>query len=228
MSEDFIVIAEDRTDQGKGASRRLRRANKVPAIIYGGKSEPAMIQMGHDSLLHHLEHEAFYSHILTIDVGGKTEQAVLKDVQRHPAKPRILHVDFQRVVKGEKLKMNVPLHFIGEDIAPGVKLKGGVVQHLETDLEITVLPKDLPEFIAVDISELDVDESVHLADITLPEGVEVSANLLEENPTLVSIHIPRVVVEVDEEDEADAADGEASEGDDDADSDDKKEEGKED
>ncbi len=227
MSEDFIINAEDRTVQGKGASRRLRREGKVPVILYGGHKEPRMLQTGHNELLHHLEHEAFYSHILTVKIGKDDEMAVLKDVQRHPSKLQINHVDLLRVVKGEKLRMSVPLHFVGEDVAPGVKLRGGVFQHLMTELDISVLPKDLPEYIEVNVSELDVDESVHLADITLPKGVEVAAHLLEENPTLVSIHIPRAVVEEVEEPEEGEEGEEAAAGDETAadDAEEKKEEG---
>lgn len=212
MSEDFILNAELRTDQGKGASRRLRRAKKVPMILYGGKDEPQMLQVGQNELDQHLNHEAFYSHIIQVRVDGKDQQAVLKDVQRHPAKPVILHLDMMRVVKGVKIRVTVPLHFVGEDVAPGVKLKGGVIQHHHNDLDINVLPRNLPEYIEVDVSELGMDESIHLSDIKLPEGVEVLGHGEEEDPSLVSIHMPRVVEEPEEEaaDDADE-DGEAAE-----------------
>ena len=127
MSEDFIVHAETRTVQGTGASRRLRRSGRVPAILYGGASEPVQLSIDHNEMLRHLEHEAFYSHILSIDVDGKTENAVLKDLQRHPAKAQILHADFMRVVAGQAMRMTVPLHFVGEDTSPGIKNSGGVL-----------------------------------------------------------------------------------------------------
>ena len=144
--EDFIVHAEPRELQGKGASRRLRREGKVPAILYGGKSGPVNLQVEHQTLLHHLEHEAFFSHILVIKTPDGEERAVLKDVQRHPAKPHILHLDFQRVVAGQALRMSVPLHFINEGIAPASK-QGGVIEHLANEVEVLCLPKDLPEYI---------------------------------------------------------------------------------
>lgn len=170
---DFNLVAETRSDMGKGASRRLRRKGKVPAIMYGAGKEPQPISVDHDELLHHLENEAFYSHVLTIKVDGKDESAVLKDLHRHPAKLLILHADFQRVAAGEKLRMNVPLHFTGEDAAPGVKIGSGLVTHNITEVEITCLPKDLPEFIEVDLSHLELGQSVHLSELKLPAGVQL-------------------------------------------------------
>ncbi len=173
MSSEFVLTAELRTEQGKGASRRLRRTGRVPAILYGAGKEPVPLSVNHNELLRHLENEAFYSHILTIDVGGKKEQAVLKDLQRHPAKPFILHLDLMRVSAGEKIRVNVPLHFVGEDVAPGVKIGGGIVNHAITEVEISCLPKDLPEYIEVDLSRLELGESLHLSDLQLPPGVEL-------------------------------------------------------
>ncbi len=174
MSEvDFNLTAESRNDMGKGASRRLRRLGKVPAVLYGAHADPQSISVDHDELLHHLESEAFYSHVLSITVNGKAQSAVLKDLQRHPSKPVILHADFQRVSADEKLRMHVPLHFTGEDIAPGVKIGSGLVTHNVTEVEVTCLPKDLPEFIEVDLSALDLGQSVHLSDLKLPAGVHL-------------------------------------------------------
>ncbi len=173
MSSEFVLTAEPRTEQGKGASRRLRRAGKVPAILYGAGKDPVPLSVNHNELLKQLENEAFYSHILTVELDGKKEQAVLKDLQRHPAKPFILHLDLMRVSAGEKIRVNVPLHFIGEDVAPGVKVGGGIVTHAVTEVEITCLPKDLPEYIEVDLSKLELGESLHLSDLQLPPGVEL-------------------------------------------------------
>ncbi|WP_303905639.1 50S ribosomal protein L25/general stress protein Ctc [Thiohalomonas denitrificans] len=174
MSEvNFNLTAEVRSDKGKGASRRLRRAGKMPAILYGTGQEPTSILLDHDSLMHNLEHEAFYSHILTITVDGKEESAVLKDLQRHPAKNQLIHADFQRVAANETIRMHVPLHFIGEDIAPGVKIGSGLVTHTMTDAEVLCLPKDLPEYLEADLSKLELGQSLHLSEITVPEGVEL-------------------------------------------------------
>ena len=189
MSEDFTVTAVSRSDIGKGASRRLRHQGQIPAVIYGGGKAPLSLSLRHDEMLHHLEHEAFYSHILNVSVDGKAEKAVLKDVQRHPAKPKIMHIDFQRVSASEKLHMHVPLHFVGEDVAPGVKA-GGAVSHLMTGVDIACLAKDLPEYLEVDIAALDVGESLHLSDIKLPAGVEIPSLVQGEdhNLPIVSIH----------------------------------------
>ncbi|MCK5860438.1 50S ribosomal protein L25/general stress protein Ctc [Abyssibacter sp.] len=213
MSEDFIVHAETRTVQGTGASRRLRRSGRVPAILYGGASEPVQLSIDHNEMLRHLEHEAFYSHILSIDVDGKTENAVLKDLQRHPAKAQILHADFMRVVAGQAMRMTVPLHFVGEDTSPGIKNSGGVLDRQRNELEIECLPKNLPEYIEVDVSALDINDSIHLEELTLPEGVESVAKMHGENWTVAAVHVPRVAVEESDEDaETDAEGGEAADG----------------
>ena len=170
MSEDFDLIAEFREDQGKGASRRLRREGKVPAIIYGAGRPPRKLAFDHNRVLRELENESFYSSILNIKVGDKNQAAIIKDIQRHPAKRQILHMDFQRIVAGEKIRMHVPIHFINEEIAVGVKLGGGSVSHLMTDVEISCLPKDLPEYFEVDIAGMDVDEMLYLSDIKLAGG----------------------------------------------------------
>ena len=213
MSEDFIVHAETRTVQGTGASRRLRRSGRVPAILYGGASEPVQLSIDHNEMLRHLEHEAFYSHILSIDVDGKTENAVLKDLQRHPAKAQILHADFMRVVAGQAMRMTVPLHFVGEDTSPGIKNSGGVLDRQRNELEIECLPKNLPEYIEVDVSALDINDSIHLEELTLPEGDESVAKMHGENWTVAAVHVPRVAVEESDEDaETDAEGGEAADG----------------
>ncbi|MDH3355644.1 MAG: 50S ribosomal protein L25/general stress protein Ctc [Chromatiales bacterium] len=175
MSVDFNITAESRSDMGKGASRRLRREDKVPAVVYGAGKDAASITIEHNSLFHHLEHEAFYSHILNITIDGKKEKVVLKDLQRHPYKPTILHADFLRINAKEKLRMTIPLHFTGEEDAPGVRIDGGLITHNVTDVEISCLPGALPEYLEVDLSELQMDHSLHLSDIKLPKGVEIVA-----------------------------------------------------
>ena len=167
MSEEFNLIAEMRDDQGKGASRRLRRQGKVPAIIYGAGREPRSLMFDHNKVLQQLEDPSFYSSILNIKVGDKSRAAIVKDIQRHPAKQRILHIDLQRIVEDEKIKMQIPIHYLGEEEAVGVKLSGGTVSKLMTELEISCLPKDLPEFLEVDIS------AVSYTHLTLPTNREV-------------------------------------------------------
>lgn len=174
MSDEFTLSAEPREDVGKGASRRLRRAKKVPAIIYGADKDPASVVLDHDQLVHNLDSEAFYSHILTLELGKKKEQVVLKDIQRHPFKLQIMHVDLQRVSAKEKLRLQIPLHFVNENQAPGVR-EGGLVSHQITEIEIECLPKDLPEYIEVDLSSLELGDSVHVADLKVPKGVEIYA-----------------------------------------------------
>jgi len=171
MAISFELNAEPRNDTGKGASRRLRRAGKVPAILYGGNEEPRALTLNHNQLLRNLEHEAFYSHILAVNIDGKDTRAVLRDLQRHPSKPTILHVDLLRVSATETLRMHVPLHFLGEDIAPGVKVGGGMVMHELIEVEVECLPQDLPEYIDVDVSGLHVGDSLHLSNLTVPPGL---------------------------------------------------------
>jgi large subunit ribosomal protein L25 len=192
----FELEAESRSDKGKGASRRLRRDGKVPAIIYGGDSEPQTVSLVHNELLKRLEHEAFYSHILTVNVDGKGTRAVLRDVHRHPAKPVIMHMDFQRVDDKKPIHVHVPLHFVGGDVAPGAKA-GGLVSHELIEVDLEVLPKHLPEYIEVDISAMNIGDALHLSDLKLPETgvlVELSRGEGHDLP-VVSIHAPRVVAE---------------------------------
>jgi len=171
----FDISAESRTVQGKGASRRLRRAGMAPAILYGAGKAPQMVSLPQNVLLKHLDDEKFHSAILNVTVDGQTDQAILRDWQMHPVRPEVLHVDFQRISATEKLHMKVPLHFLGQDVAPGVKLEGGIVTHLMTEIDITCLPKDLPEFLEVDMSQMHINHSVHLSDIKLPDGVQITS-----------------------------------------------------
>ncbi len=173
MSDSFELDVTTREDMGKGASRRLRRLEgKIPGIVYGGGKKPQPITVNHSEIINHLDEEAFYSHILTLKVDGKAEKVILKDLQRHPFKPKVNHVDFMRVKATEKLHTSVPLHFLNEEKCPGVKA-GGVINHAFTTVEVSCLPKHLPEFIEVDLGALEMDQVVHLSDIKLPTGVEL-------------------------------------------------------
>ena len=176
MSEKTTIIAEIREDVGKGASRRLRKNGKVPAVIYGGHRDPVALTLQQQELLHEAENEAFYASVLEIQVeDGRTQQAVVRDMPRHPFKPLIMHLDFMRVSAAEILRMSVPLHFVGEERSPAGKASGVVIQHQVTDVEIAALPKDLPEFLSVDLSQMDAGDVVMLSDILLPEGVTIPA-----------------------------------------------------
>ena len=168
----FEINAQLRTLQGSSASRRLRRAGKVPGIVYGGAAAPLAIELDHNPLLLNLKKEAFHSSILTLLVDGKKEQVLLRDTQRHAYKPLVLHVDFQRVDTSHELHIKVPLHFVNEDMAPGVKLSGGLVNHLMTELDISCLAADLPSFIEVDVGALKVGENIHVTQLKLPKGVK--------------------------------------------------------
>ena len=214
MSNEFQLNAELRSDEGKGASRRLRRLqNKIPAVIYGGKEPAQSISLLANELNKALQNEAFYSHILTLTLEGKEQQAILRDLQRHPAKPIILHADFLRVDAAHALHMNVPLHFINEDTCIGVKLQGGAISHQMSDVEIKCLPKDLPEYIEVDMAEVELDNTLHLSDIKLPEGVEIIAltHGADHDLPIANVHTVRAVVE-EEPTEAPAEGEDAQEG----------------
>lgn len=174
MSNVFEFVAESRGQSGKNAARRSRRKGNVPAVIYGGHLDPQMIELNHNEVIKHLNHEAVYSHILDVTVDGKTEKAILKGVQRNPAKFQILHLDFQRVNMSEMVKVHVPLHFINEHGSVGGK-KGGIATHSMVDVEVACLPSSLPEYIEVDLSGLDIGASLHLSDLVLPAGVEIVA-----------------------------------------------------
>ena len=200
MATSFELNAEPRADTGKGASRRLRRTGKIPAIMYGGNKDPESLTLNHNEVIRNLGNEAFYSHILTVNVGGSKTRAVLRDLQRHPSKPFVQHMDLQRVSEAEKLRMNVPLHFIGEEDAPGVKA-GGMVSHEIIEVEIECLPRDLPEYVEVDVSGLDIGDSLHLSDLKMPEGAVLLELARGEGHDLgvVSVHAKRVVEEIEEE-----------------------------
>ncbi len=223
MAKDFDLIADYREDQGKGASRRLRHEGKVPAIIYGAGQPPRSIVFDHNKVARQLENEAFYSSILNIKVGEKSQAAILKDIQRHPSKRQIMHLDLQRIVEDQQIKMNVPIHYVGEDVAVGVRDGGGTVTKRVNDVEVTCLPKDLPEFLELDISELGLDEMMYLTDITVPEGVEIVGLAKAEDEQaqpIVSIHfiheeiieeeVPEEELEAVEGEEVEAPEGEAA------------------
>jgi large subunit ribosomal protein L25 len=208
MAISFELNAESRTDTGKGASRRLRHAGKVPAIMYGGGKDPESLTLSHNEVLRNLQHEAFYSHILTIKSGGAETRAILRDLQRHPSRPVIMHMDLQRISESEKLKTHAPVHILGEEASAGVKA-GGLVSHDLPEVSIECLPKDLPEFVEIDISELEIGDALHLSDLKVPEGVTLIDLARENDLTVVSIHAKRAEVE---EEEAPAAEGAAEGG----------------
>ena len=217
MADKFDLIAEFREDIGKGASRRLRRQGMVPAIIYGAGRPTRSIAFDHNKVIKQLENESFYSSVLNIKVGDRSQAVILKDMQRHPAKRLIMHMDFQRIVEDEVIRMNVPIHLVNTDIAVGVKQGGGSVSHLMTDVEVVCLPRNLPEYLEIDIADLELDEMRYISDIPLPEGVEIPALAQgdEANRPVVSIHIIKEVVieeeeEVLEEGVEAAAEGEAA------------------
>ena len=206
MSQKFELFAENRPDQGKGASRRLRRTGKVPAILYGGHRDPRALALDHNALLHNLENDAFFSSILTVTVDDKSQPCILKDVQRHAFRNLVLHVDLQRIVEDEEIRVTVPFHFLGEDKAPGVKA-GGVVSRVINELEISCLPKYLPEFIEVDVSGLELEANLPLSEVVLPEGVAiVGGEEMLEQPVVI-IHRPRREEEPEEEAEGEGEAG---------------------
>jgi large subunit ribosomal protein L25 len=193
----FEFTAQTRDAAGRGACGRLRREEKLPGIVYGAGKDPQKIVLDHIAFAKSLENEAVFSHILTLDVDGKKEKVVLKDLQRHTFKPKFTHVDFMRINENEKLTMHVPLHFIGEEVAPGVKLGSGVLSHHLTEVEVRCLPADLPEFIEVDVSQMQLNDVLHLSNLKLPKGVEHAGKIDEaHDQPVISLHLPRVVEEV--------------------------------
>jgi large subunit ribosomal protein L25 len=192
------VTAFPRTQQGTGASRRLRGSGRVPGVIYGASQPAAPVELDQNALLRHLKLEAFHASILDMTVDGSRERVLLRDFQMHPWKPMVLHVDFQRVDPNKKIHMRVPLHFVNEDISEGVKSQGGVVTHAMNDIEIQCLPDHLPEYIEVDLKELKLNDVLHVNDLNMPEGVEPIPKLKTDNPPVVSIHVPKVAA-VEEE-----------------------------
>lgn len=197
------INATSRKLQGTGASRRLRHSGKVPGIIYGGSQPAQTIEFDHNALYHQLRQEAFHASILSMNLDGNKEQVLLRDVQMHPFRQLVLHVDFQRVAQDRKIHMKVPLHFVNAEVSPGVKTSGGIVSHIMTELDITCLPKDLPEFIEIDLSEMTAGHSLHVSDIKLPQGVEVAHK--GENSPVATVTIPRAVAAEEEAEAAQAA-----------------------
>ena len=213
MSTNFTINAKSREDTGKGASRRLRRlTGEVPAIIYGGKKDAEKISILHKDITKALENDAVYSSIISLSIDGKAEDTIIKDIQRHPAKQIILHMDFLRVSKTTKLQTRVPLNFINEDTCVGVKLGGGLIAHTMTDIEVSCLPKDLPESIDVDMAEVDVGQIVHLSDLTLPDGVEsVSLSQGADYDLTVATVNKQKAVEIDEPSESESTENTSAE-----------------
>jgi len=196
MKAAFELVAELRDGtQGKGASRRLRHAGRVPAILYGGHVEPACLSFEHEKLQVATQNERFFTTLLTIKIGDKTQSAILKDIQRHPSKPVLLHLDLQRIVENEQIRMSIPLHFINANIAPGVKTGGGQVSHLLNEVEVLCLPKDLPQYIEVDMAKMELNQSLHLSDLVLPAGVELVLLSHGRDEAVVSVHHARVAEE---------------------------------
>jgi large subunit ribosomal protein L25 len=176
MSDKIELNAEPRTDLGKGASRRLRKSGLVPAIIYGGDAEPSSITLNHNTFINQLDNDLIYTQILTVKVGkSKKEDVILRDLQRHPFKNLIMHADLQRVNQKEKLHVSIPIHFINEEACIGVKMEGGLLNHLQSEVEITCLPKNMPDYLELDVAELKLGESLHLSNLSVPEGVEIVA-----------------------------------------------------
>ncbi len=197
----IAIKAEPRSVQGTGASRRLRRESKVPGVIYGAGKDAVAIQLDHKDLWFKLKMEAFHASILDMEVGSEKSQVLLRDYQMHPFRPLILHADFQRVDANKKIHMSVPLHFVNAEISPGVKVAGGLVEHVMKELEISCLPKDLPEFIQVDLANLQAGHSLHLSHLALPSGVEAIVPK-GEDPTVATIVIPKVMTAEEEAAEA--------------------------
>ncbi|HXR92728.1 MAG TPA: 50S ribosomal protein L25/general stress protein Ctc [Steroidobacteraceae bacterium] len=190
MRISFTFGADLREMQGKGASRRLRHAGKVPAVLYGGQQAAQALILDQQNLLTMIDNERFFSSIVQLKIGDKTQEAIVKDIQMHPARNVVVHVDLQRVSENEKIRIHLPIHFKGESIAPGVKTQGGVVSHMRADVEVSCLPKDLPEFLELDLSGMSLNDTKFLADIPLPAGV-VIPELTRKNAPVVSIHSPR-------------------------------------
>jgi large subunit ribosomal protein L25 len=190
MRISFTFGADIRATQGKGASRRLRHAGKVPAVLYGAHKQAQPLVLDQQNLLTMIADERFYSSIVRLKIGEATEDAIIKDVQMHPAKNLVVHVDLQRVVENERIRIRLPIHFKGESISPGVKTQGGVVSHMRADVEVSCLPKDLPEFLELDLSGMSLNETKFLADIPLPAGLSIP-ELTQRNAPVVSIHAPR-------------------------------------
>jgi large subunit ribosomal protein L25 len=201
------ISATKRQAQGTGASRRLRKANRVPGIIYG-TGEAAMIELDHNTLYYALRNEAFHASILSLDVEGKKESVLLRDFQMHPFRQQVMHIDFQRVDPKKKVHMKVPLHFVNADVAPGVKVGGGVISHVLNEMEVACLPADLPAHIEVDLAGLDLGHSIHVSDVKLPKGVEVAGHH-HASDAVATVQVPRGAIEAAAEAAAEASAAEA-------------------
>lgn len=215
MSTDYQINAEPRSESGKAASRRYRRDGKIPAVVYGAGKENLSLVLNHHEIFHNLETEGFHSAIIKINIGKKVEQAILRDVQMHPFKNNVVHVDFQRVSATQKLHIAVPLHFIGEEEAPGVKTEHGIMSHNVTEVDVSCLPADLPEYLEIDVSHLSVNDAVYLSEIKLPDGVEITALMHDgEDQVAASVYMPQLEVEeeVEAEEGEETPEGEEAEG----------------
>ena len=210
--EDIILNAEIRSEMGKGASRRLRKAGKVLGIVYGGKKDAVSIQLSHSDMLKATSNESFYSQVLGLSIEGKKEKVVIKDMQRHPWKPVIMHMDFNRINESETLNIRVPIHFVNEDLCIGVKQDGGVIAHLAAVIEVTCLPASIPEFVEVDVEALNLGDVLHMFDLSMPEGVEITAMLHggDGAAAIVQVNAPRLEEEEPTQ-EADVPEEDASE-----------------
>ena len=205
MTVDFQLNAELRNDMGKGASRRLRHSGNVPAVLYGAGKEAMNLTLLHSAVMKQLENDAVYSHILTLKIGDRSERAVLRDLQRHPYKPTIMHMDFQRVSEDTEIRVHVPFHFLNEEECVGVRQQGGSISHLLIEAEISCLPKDLPEYIEIDVLELELGASIHLSEVTLPDAVTFTALTSDNDPGVLNVH--RTGGGEDEESEEDEESG---------------------
>jgi len=204
MSTGFELEIQSREQTGKSNNRRLRRDGRVPGVLYGAGRDSRAISLEWNSLMHQMEKEAFYTSILSLKEGDNSQPVIVKDVHRHPFKTQILHIDFQRILEDEEITLNVPIHFIGEAQAKGVKIQGGEIQHLMTEIEISCLPRFLPEYIELDVTELELNQLLHLSDVAVPEGVEFVELTHGRDPGVVAINPPRRE-EVEAEVEAEAA-----------------------
>ena len=218
------INAKERKSKGTGASRRLRHGGTTPGILYGGVKDAISLEIDTKELFMQFRHEAFHASILTLNLEGKKESVILRDFQMHPVRNNIQHIDFQRINENEKISVKVPFHFINEETAPGVKIEGGLVSHIMTEIDISCLPKDLPQYIEVDLGELAMGESIHLSEVTVPEGVELTSLTDENDPAITSISKPKVVVEEEivteaSEEGEEGEEGEGSESSDDSGSD---------
>ena len=218
------INAKERKSKGTGASRRLRHEGTTPGILYGGVKDSISLEIDTKELFMQFRHEAFHASILTLNLEGKKESVILRDFQMHPVRNNIQHIDFQRINENEKISVKVPFHFINEETAPGVKIEGGLVSHIMTEIDISCLPKDLPQYIEVDLGELAMGESIHLSEVTVPDGVELTSLTDENDPAITSISKPKVVVEEEivteaSEEGEEGEEGEGSESSDDSGSD---------